>query len=147
MAGFRLVKSNAEANDVEEWTVSSLTLAVGDLLEMDLGASTATVADSSTEHWLRKGVCQEAATSSDTLVTVVLVNPDQVWEVESANNSNATHNGDRMLLTDKNTVNNTGTDDASQEACVVQTAAVGVNTNKDILVKFFDSTGINPDAS
>lgn len=143
MAGFSLVKSNSEANDVEEWTISSLTLSEGDLLELDLGATAATVADSSTEHWQRKGVCTKAATSDDTEVTVIPVNPDQVWAVEPENTASASDNGDRMLLTDKNTVNNSGTDDTSQESCVIQ---IGIQSS-DILVRFFDSTGIDPDAA
>ena len=134
-------------DDVIECTVSSLTLAVGDLLELDVGATAWSVGDAATEHWQRKVVCIETATSSDTLVQGMVVNPDQLWKVESANNSAATGNGDRCILTDRNTVNNTGTDDASEEACVIQEDVAGAVTSKRILVRFFDSTGINPDAS
>jgi len=144
MAGFTLRKGHAE---VEEATISSLTLAIGDLIELDVGATAWTVGDSATEHWQRKGVCMEAATSSDTKVKVLLVSPDQEWEVESANSSSADDNGDRMVLTDKNTVNNSGTDSTAEEAVVIQIAPVGSATDNKILVRFFDSTGINPDAA
>jgi hypothetical protein len=86
-------------------------------------------------------------TSSETLAKVQIVNPDQIWEVESANNSNANHNGDSMVLTDKNTVNNSGTNSTAEEAVVIQLKPVGAAASKRILVRFFDSTGVNPDAS
>lgn len=142
MAGFSLLREDG-IGEVEQWTISSLTLAVGDLLEMDVGATAATVADSATEHWQRKGVCMEAATSSDTTVLVKIVNPKQVWKCEVANTVNTSHNGDRMVLTDRNTVNNTGTDSTAEEAVVIQTGASGTEG----LFRFFDSTGINPDAA
>lgn len=146
MAGFKLAKPNDDA-DVEIATISSLTLAVGDLLELDVGATAWTEADSSTEHWMRKAVCVGTATSSDTEVDVMPVNPDMLFEVESANNSSSDHNGDRMVLTDKNTVNNSGTDSDTAQAVVIQVAPVGAAADKRILVRFFDSTGVDPDAT
>lgn len=148
MAGFIQREKNAEADSIEQWTIASLTLAVGDLLELDKGATAATVADTSTLYWQRKGVVTEPTVSgTDTLVKVIVVNQDQVWEVTSQNNSNVTHNGDRMILKDRNEVNNTGTDDENKEACVVQINAVGATADKRILVKFFGCTGVNPDAT
>lgn len=146
MAGFKLAKPYDNVDEVEV-TISSLTLAVGDLLELDVGAAAYTVADTATEHWQRKVVCSEAATSSETLVNGIVVNNEFLWEVESENNSSATHNGDRMLLTDKNTVNNAGTDNTSEEACVIQVGVVGVAADKRILVRFLNASGANPDAS
>ncbi|MFA5163925.1 MAG: hypothetical protein WC441_05420 [Patescibacteria group bacterium] len=146
MAGFKLAKPYDNV-DEEEVTISSLTLSVGDLLERDIGATACTVADTATEHWQRKYVCTESATSSDTTVNTIPVNNEFLWEVESANNSNADHNGDRMALTDKNTVNNSGTDDTSEEACVIQVGVLGAAAEKRILVRFLDSSGVNPDAT
>lgn len=146
MAGFKL-SSAPDSPMIEEWTVSGLTLAQGDLLELDAGATTATEADSSTNHFQRKGVVLNPVTSSETLAKVQVVNPDQIWEAESANNSNSSHNGDLMVLTDKNTVNNTGTNSTAEEAVVTQLKPVGAAADKRILVRFFDSTGVNPDAA
>ena len=147
MAGFVQRGKNSEADQVANATVSSLTLAVGDLLELDAGATTWTVADSATENWQRKAVCLDSATSSETLVRVMFVNSQQLWEVDAANNSDAADNGDRMLLTDKNTVNNTGTDNTSEEAVVIQEGVIKEAADSQILVRFSNSTGINPDAS
>ena len=146
MAGFKL-SSATDSPMVEEWTVASVTAAAGDLLELDIGATAATVADTATENWQRKGVVMNAITTAATLVKVMVVNSDQVWEAESANNSNVSHNGDRMILTDQNTVNNAGADNTSEEAVCVQVGAIGATAEKRILVKFFNSDGINPDAS
>ncbi len=146
MRGFHL-KQGSDENMIEEWTISSLTLYEGDLLELDAGATTATVADSSTNAFQRKGVCMKGTTTSDTLVTVQIVEPTQLWEADTANNSNASHNGDRMALTDLNTVNNAGSDATGETAVVVQVKPVGAAAEKRILCRFLGSTGFNPDAS
>lgn len=143
--GFELRTGNA---DVEEWTISSLTLAVGDLLELDVGATAATSADSSTQYWQKMGVVTEACTTADTTVKVQVVRPlDQLWEVEANASSSTGHNGDRMVLTDKNTVNNSGTDSAAEEAVVLQVGVAGATADKRILVRFTGAGGVNPDAT
>lgn len=139
MAGFRLVQNSAEAAGVEQWKIASLALNAGDLIEMDAGATAATAGDSSTNQWQRKGVAQEGTSATDTVVNVIVVDSDQVWQADSTNNSNRGHNGDRMALSATATVNNSGSD-AATGVCT-QIGVVGVSTDKDILVKFVDSTG------
>lgn len=146
-AGFKLVKAPHSSSHVEELPISSLTLAVGDMLELDVGATTWTTADSATEHWQKKAVVQEAATSSATVVKAIPVLPGQIWEAESANDAATADNGDRMLLTDQNTVNNTGTDNTSEEACFIQRGFAGATTDKRLLGEVVFGTGINPDAA
>src|SRR3990167_7377416 len=121
---FEIVRDPINSGAVE-LPISSLTLAVGDMIELDAGATTWTVADASTQHWQKKAVCIEAASSSASVVKAVPVNDYQLYKVESANNSAAADNGDRMILTDRNTVNNTGTDNTSQEAVFIQIAPIG----------------------
>jgi len=149
MAGFNLVQDILNTPN-EEVTISSLTLAVGDCLELDVGATAWTEAAATSEHWQRKAIVTEATTTADTLVKVIPVNPyTQIWSVESANTANTDHNGDRMLLTDKNTVNNAGSDNTSEEACVTQVGVDGSGgKTTQILVKFSGNcNGINSDAS
>lgn len=129
-----------------ELPVSSLTLAVGDMLELDVGATNWTVADSSTEHWQLKAVVSEAVTSASE-VMARLVKPGQLWDAESGSNSSADHNGDRMLLTDQNTVNNTGTDNTSEEAVFLQIGTIGAAGDQRLLGVIVPGTGINPDAA
>jgi len=70
-----------------------------------------------------------------------------VYIAETANNSAATDNGDSMVLTDTNTVNNTHTTSAAQVAVVTQLVPVGALANKEILCKFIGLTGLDPDAT
>lgn len=144
-AGFKLRQGTAK---VEEWTISSLTLSAGDLLEMTAGATAATVGDASTLCYDRKGVCTEDATTADTKVQVQIVTSEQVWEVQSANSSSSSDTGDAMVLTDKNTVNNSGTNSTAKEAVVLQVGTVGAAADKNILVKFTSTvSGLTHDAA
>jgi len=71
------------------------------------------------------GVAMETVTSSATELLVALITPQQTWKVEVANTASANHNGQRMILSDKDSVNNTGTDDTTDEAVFVQEGVVG----------------------
>lgn len=144
---FRLVKDPMEPQ-VLAIPISSLTVTLGELLELDIGATTWTAGDASTEHWQRKAVAIEAATSSATEVKAVLVHDQQLWEADLANASSANHNGDRMLLVSGGlTVNNTGTDNTSEEACFIQFAPVGAAADATALGFFVGGSGVNPDAA
>lgn len=127
--------------------ISSLTLATGDMLELDIGATTWTVADSSTIHFQKKAVCIEAATSTATEVKAILVNDYQMWEVDLTNAGSDNHDGDRMVLTDQNDVNNTGTDSTAQTAVFIQFQRVGETSDNTAIGWFIAGTGIDPDAS
>lgn len=144
---FRLVKdpTNSEAKYLP---ISSTAFTVGTCLELDIGATAWTIANASSEAFQRKAVCTETSTTSDTEIKAIEVNELQTWDVDCDNNSNADHNGDRMLLSaTAGQVNNTGSDDTSQEACFVQDAPVGATADGRILGKFMGCSGVNPDAS
>jgi len=83
-----------------------------------------------------KGISTESISAGDALTTLGI---DQIFEndtflADTTNNSNAAHTGQRMVLTDSLTVNNTGTDDAN--GVVEQMAVVGAAADKKILVRF-----------
>lgn len=146
MPGFKKHQPINEADFIFNATISSNAVAVGDLLTLAVGSTTWTDATASTEHWQLKAIALDSTTTSDTEVRVLLVRLGTIYEAESANNSDAADNGDRMILTDTNTVNNTGTDNTSQDVVVVQIGVVGANTEKRILVTFTGGSGVNPDA-
>lgn len=146
MAGFTPIAS-AFCENSRLLPISSLTLAIGDLIELDVGAVAWTVADSSTEHWQLKAIVQQAATTAATEALAALVVPGMLVEAEVANSSSANHNGDRMLLTDQNTVNNSGTDSTAEEACFIQLGVIGAATDLRVLGLIVPGTGINPDAA
>lgn len=127
--------------------ISSIAVTVGDMLMLTVGATTWVAGTSSTTHWERKAVAMETVTSAATEVKCQEIFPGQMWIVELANNSDAAHNGDRMVLTDTNTVNNTGTDSAAKEAVFIQYSPLGTNTDKRAIGRFVAGNGVNPDAT
>lgn len=145
-AGFHLRK-DPQDTAAEFLPISSITVAANDLLVLTAGATTWVLGTSSHQHWHRKAIALEAATTAETEIKAVIVNPEQTFEAQSANASNSSHNGDRMVLTDENTVNNTGTDSTAEAAVVVQVGVVGATSENRILVKFLGGTGVDPDAA
>lgn len=82
------------------------------------------------------GVCNQtiAAAEGLTQVPVIEIFGNDTFVVDCTNNSDAADNGQRMILTDSLTVNNTGTDSAS--GVVEQVEPYGAAADKKILVKF-----------
>lgn len=107
---------------------------VNELLAYDGGY--AVPADSSTVKADICGICNEAIAVADgkTQVSIIEIFPEDVYVVDSANNSNVLHNGQDMVLTDSLTVNNTGTTSAT--GIVKQVGVYGAAADKKILVKF-----------
>lgn len=144
---FRLRKDpmNTQA---EFFPISSQTVSVGEILELDAGATAWTTGDASTQHWQRKAVAIESATTSDTEVKAILVNDYQLWEADADNSSSTSDNGDRMLFGSTGlTVTNSGSDDTSQEACFTQKAPVGDASDSTVLGWLVGGTGVDPDAT
>ncbi len=75
-----------------------------------------------------------AALDALTEVPAIEIFENDLFVVDTTNNSNEAHNGQRMVLTDSVTVNNTGTDDA--DGIVEQVEAYGDPSDKKILVRF-----------
>ena len=76
-----------------------------------------------------------AAADALTQASVIEVFPKDVWIVDSTNNSNASHNGQDMILgANAGVVNNTGT--TSAVGVVKQVGVYGAASDKKILVTF-----------
>lgn len=146
MAGFKVLRNIVESN-TKSVPISSQTVLVGDLLERTAGSATWQVCTSSTDYFTRKAVALAAASSSDTEVLVYELDGTEDVEVESANSSSASHNGDRMALTDKNTVNNSGSDATGQAVAFVQDGVIGAATDLRIVGRVLVGNGVDPDAS
>lgn len=127
--------------------ISSLAVSIGDMLDLDVGAVAWTAADANSLHWTKKAVAVEAVANTATSVLAIDVLPGQLWEAEGVNSAAAADNNDRMVLTDKNTVNNTGTDSAAKEAVFIQTGYAGATTDKRLLGEIVYGNGINPAAA
>lgn len=146
MAGFK-IKRDPSDKGAKKVPISSQTVLIGDLLELTAGATTWAVCTSSTNFFTRKAIALEAASSSATEVLVVELDGNEDVEVESANASAAADNGDRMALTDKNTVNNSGTDNTGQAVAFVQDGTIGATSDNRIVGRVLVGNGVDPDAA
>jgi hypothetical protein len=83
-----------------------------------------------------KGVSNQAIAAAEALTQVPVIElfANDEWIADSTNNSDATHNGQLMVLTDSNTVNNTGTTNTS--GVVKQVGVYGAAADKKIIVTF-----------
>lgn len=142
---FELVSDPMEPQ-VEYLPISSVTLSVGELMELDAGSTTWTIGDASTINWQRKAVAIEAATTSATEVKAMLVHPFQLWKVGTTANSADSGDGDNFIVASGGlTVTNTAS--TAQEACFQQVQKVGAAALKKIIGRFNGSTGLDPDVS
>lgn len=117
-------------------TISSLALAVGDLVQYSRTTATVTAATAATEIDNIAGIVCEATTTADTSVLIQRIMPGDVYEVGTINNSDASHNYQRMIWGTGHTANNTGTDVAGDTGLVMQTGVIGATTDKKITVEF-----------
>lgn len=117
---------------------SSLVTSIGTLYVNNLSTgaleAAAAAATQSQKFWL----ANEAIVAADARVSVncALVSSEDALVVDSVNNSNTAHNGQRMILNatgDK--VNNTGTDVTGATGVFTQIGVVGAAADKKIIVR------------
>ena len=78
----------------------------------------------------------ETTTASTNPFSATIVSKDDEFIVDTENNSNAAHNGQRMILgTTGLTLNNTGTDVAGVTGVFVQLDVVGAAADKKIIAR------------
>ena len=146
MAGF-IFRGPEDLKQVERDTTTGVPaggVAVGDVLYLSAGNIDYQLGSGTTAFdFHKKLVVTRVYGTAD--VEGIVVNPNQLWEVQSANNTTGTHDGDRMALTDQNTVNNSATDQSGSIAVVVQRGVIGAAADKRILVSFINCSGIDPD--
>src|SRR3990167_8165623 len=118
--------------------VASQAYTIGDVVMLDRTSDAIDVvpATASTTTTNLYGVAVQTVTSSATELLIAIISPEQEWLLQSANNAVVNHKMQRMILTDANTVNNTGTDDTSKEAVFMQTGYQGALTAKVLVGKF-----------
>ena len=136
MAGFRKFAPITEADAIIEGTISSITVTKGDLLESLTGATTWTACTSSSLVQTPKAIALESRTTSHTTIRLLLVDTVNLYVAETGSETSTDHNGDNMVLTDTNTVNNSGTNSTNKEAVVKQFQPIGAAANKEILIRF-----------
>jgi hypothetical protein len=125
---FKLVK-DPDTTVYENMRVASQAYAVGDSVMLDRTADAievvpATAATVTTNIY---GVAMEAVTSSATSLLIARVTNRQLWSADTTGTATAADNEQRMLLTDKGTVNNSHTDSGSPSAVFQQTGYISAN--------------------
>ena len=104
---------------------------------LDLTAGLAVLASSSSTTKTICGVANGSISAADALTqcSVIELFGEDVWIADSTNNSDATHNGQDMILgANAGVVNNTGT--TSAVGIVKQVGVYGAAADKKILVRF-----------
>ena len=126
MAGFSL-KSNLNEVEYRNVRVASQAYTIGDAVMKDTASDSIDVipATSGTTHENILGIAMETVASTATSLLIAIIDPSQKWECEVANTVSANHNYQNMVLTDANTVNNTGTDSVTDSAIVQQVGVIG----------------------
>lgn len=138
MAGFSL-KANLNEVEYRKVRVASQAYTIGDAVMKDTASDSvdAVPATSSTTHETILGVAMETVASTATSLLIAIIESSQKWECETANTVSANHNYQNMVLTDKDTVNNTGTDSVADTAIVQQ---VSLSGTKGLFIFRGDST-------
>lgn len=127
---FKIVE-NIVPVEYKQLKIANQAYQIGDACAWDRTSDAVDVvpATSSTITSTIAAIAMEAKLSTDTTMLCALLAPDQRWAADATNATNANHNNQRMVLTDKGTVNNTGTDSTAgifkQTAVLTGTRIVG----------------------
>lgn len=139
-SGFSLIADPGNT-EFRTYTIASQAYTIGDLVDLSRTAGTVTPSTSSSTTYTIIGVAMQTVASTATVLLVALVTPGQRWTAAMTNATNAAHNGQRMVLTDKATVNNTGTDSTSTAAVFEQVGVVSTTRTVGRLLSGFLTTG------
>jgi tRNA(Ile2) C34 agmatinyltransferase TiaS len=120
---FKLIK-DPEATVFRNFTIVSQAYTIGDLVDISRTAADVVPSTASSVGYGIRGVAMQTVTSAATVLLVALCTSRQDWIVNATNATNVAHNGQRMLLTDKVSVNNTGTDSTSASAVFEQLGVI-----------------------
>lgn len=109
---FRLIKDANPITEYRQVRIASQAYAIGDAVMQDRVSDSVDVvpATSSSITGNIYGVAMSTQLSTDTTLLICLVTSAQQWGADATNTTNTNHNQQRMALTDKGTVNNTGSD-------------------------------------
>jgi len=133
MAGFSRIKGTDRGN--EKVTISSITVAIGDLLMWDYENEVAILATSAVTPERVAGVAVAAATTADTSVLIQKISEFDEYVVDTTSNTATTDNYHRFSLTDENAVAN-GADQTDDTGIFMQLSPVGATANKKVRGRF-----------
>lgn len=128
---------------IEVAKTSETAMAKGNVVSWDIpnnalerGTSTMTV------HSMY-GVCYQTRVAGDTTVVVVPFSPGQIWEADATNDSATAQVGERAVLTDSATLNNTSSDVTGDTGVFRILAPVGAAADRKLLVSPLGPIGVS----
>lgn len=132
--GFKLIKESNETV-YQKLRIASQAYTLGDAVMLDTSADAVDVipATSSTTTANIYAVAMETVAATATEALFCLVNANQVWQVDCTNTPSTNDNMQKMVLTDKSTVNNTHTNSTAATAVFLQTGVTGPTSAKRIV--------------
>ena len=144
MVGFKVLSAMKDAS-FQNLPISTLALAIGDLIEQEAGITTWTKCDATSNHWTRKAIVVGATTTAATEVLAYELDGSEVVEAQCTNTAAAADNGDRMILTDENTVANSHADVTGGYPAFIQYRLGSTTTS--IIGRVMVGSGVDPDAT
>jgi hypothetical protein len=145
MTGFKVL-STIDEIELKKLPVSSQTLSVGSLIEQTAGTTTWAACTATTNFFTKKAICYQAVTSTATTVLAYQVRGNEVVEGAcTASSAAAAGVGDRLTLTDLDTLAYTGSDVTGQAVSFVM-YGVGSDTSH-VIGKILVGNGVDPDAT
>ena len=131
MARGFVLQADPRNTEYRTFVIASQAYTIGDLVDVSRTAADVVPSTSSSVTYGVRGVAMETKLSTDTTLLVALANADQRWTADTTNAANTAHNGQRMVLTDQRTVNNTGTDSTTVNGVFEQLGTVAqTNANR-----------------
>jgi len=131
---FKLIKESNETV-YKKVRIDSQAYTLGDLVMLDRTADAidvvpATAATTSTNVF---AVAMETVASNATEILVCIVDASQEWTVGASNTPTLADNYQKMLLANKSEVNNTHSNNTTDEAVFLQTGVIGAVADKVIV--------------
>lgn len=115
---------------------SSLATTVGALYIQALSGGATALADASTTQTQVLYLANETLASGSTPFSATVVSAEDIFLVDTENNTASTHDGQRMAIGSTGlTLNNTGTDTTAATGVFEQVAIVGATSDKKILAR------------
>ena len=145
-AGFSLIKSPLDVV-FQRVRISSQAYTLGDCVYLKRAADDVDVLPVSVGNGTPNsiyGVAMETVSNTATTLLIALIDPYQVWQATTTNNTSSTHNYLRCIIgANAQTVNNTGSDVTGSTAIFMQTGVVGATGDKRIVGKFLPVPGVS----
>lgn len=119
--------ADPDVTEYRNYTIANQAFTIGDSVDVSRTAGTVIPSTSSSVTYGERGIAMATVTNTATVLLVALTTPRQRWMADTTNTANVAHNGQRMVLTDKGTVNNTGTDSTTVNGLFEQIGVVSTN--------------------